>query len=115
MDAAVRALAEPTRREILELVSDRERTAGDIAKHFPISRPAVSQHLRLLEDAELVTVRAEGTRRYYRARPEGLAELRSYLNGFWSEGLADLKRAAEQEEWPRRARDKNRTETTEGA
>lgn len=77
---------------------DRERTAGDIATHFPVSRPAVSQHLRALEEAKLVTVRLDGTRRWYRARPEGLAELRRWLESMWSDGLRDLKRAAEQEE-----------------
>lgn len=104
MDAAVRALADPIRREILRLVRDEERTAGDIAGHFSISRPGVSQHLRVLEDAELVAVRPEGTRRWYRARPEGLAELEQWLTEMWSDGLARLKRAAEREEWPTRAR-----------
>jgi DNA-binding transcriptional ArsR family regulator len=79
VDTALRALAEPTRRRILKLVRDRERTAGDIAAHFAVSRPAVSQHLRVLEDARLVTVRREGTRRWYRARPEGLGELHRWL------------------------------------
>lgn len=97
MDAALRALAEPTRRQILRLVRDRERTAGDIASRFTITRPAVSQHLRALEDAELVVVRQDGTRRWYRARPEGLAELRSWLGSMWQDGLADLKSAAEAE------------------
>ena len=108
MDAAMRALAEPTRREILRLVRDEEHTAGDIAKSFPISRPAVSQHLRVLEDAELVDVRRDGTKRWYRARPEGLAELQTWLTSMWSGQLADLKRAAEQEEWPKRARQRAR-------
>ena len=100
----MRALAEPTRREILRLVRDEEHTAGDIATRFPISRPAVSQHLRALEDASLVTVRRDGTRRWYRARPEGLAEVQGWLTTMWAGQLADLKRAAEQEEWPERAR-----------
>src|SRR5512142_26426 len=112
MDAALRALAEPTRREILRLVRDRERTAGDIADHFPVTRPAVSQHLRALEDAELVTVRREGTRRWYRARPEGLDEMHAWLATMWSGGLGDLKRAAEREERSlreaRRRRSRNR-------
>lgn len=97
MDAALRALAEPTRRQILWLVRDRERTAGDIATRFPISRPAVSQHLRALEDADLVAVRRDGTRRWYRARTEGLTELRSWLESMWRDNLDDLKRAAEAE------------------
>ncbi len=100
----MRALAEPTRREILRLVRDAEHTAGDIAKVFPISRPAVSQHLRVLEEADLVTVRRDGTKRWYRARPEGLAELQQWLTGMWAGQLAELKRVAEQEEWPERAR-----------
>jgi DNA-binding transcriptional ArsR family regulator len=112
MDAAVRALAEPTRREILRLVRDDERTAGDIAKAFPISRPAVSQHLRVLEEAELVDVRRDGTKRWYRARPEGLAELQTWLTSMWTDQLADLKRAAEQEEWPARARKRARATGT---
>ena len=82
----------------MKLVRDRERTASDIATHFPISRPAVSQHLRALEDAHLVTVRCEGTRRWYRARPEGLAELQRWVESMWTDSLRDLKRAAEREE-----------------
>jgi len=97
MDTALRALAEPRRREILRLVRDRERTAGDIAEHFTVTRPAVSQHLRTLEEAKLVTVRLDGTRRWYRARPEGLSELNRWLDSMWSDGLRDLKRAAELE------------------
>ena len=94
----MRALAEPTRRRILRLVRDQERTAGEIATHFDVSRPAVSQHLRALEDAELVTVRREGTKRWYRARPEGLKELRQWLEGMWGDALLDLKDAAEKAE-----------------
>ena len=90
----------------MKLVRDRERTASDIATHFPISRPAVSQHLRALEDAHLVTVRCEGTRRWYRARPEGLAELQRWVESMWTDSLHDLKRAAEREE-----RTRTRTKT----
>jgi DNA-binding transcriptional ArsR family regulator len=97
MDAALRALAEPTRREILRLVHTRERTAGEIAEHFTVTRPAISQHLRALEEAELVTVRRDGTKRWYRARPEGLGELREWLQTMWTDSLADLKREAEHE------------------
>jgi DNA-binding transcriptional ArsR family regulator len=79
-------------------VRDRERTAGEIAQHFDISRPGVSQHLRALEDAELVSVRRDGTRRWYRARPEGLEELHSWLQSMWGDALGDLKRAAEREQ-----------------
>jgi DNA-binding transcriptional ArsR family regulator len=100
MDVAVRALAEPNRRHILRLVRDDELTVGEIATHFPISRPAVSQHLRVLEEADLVSVRPAGNRRYYRARPEGLAELRGWLEQFWNTQLLDLKRAVEREHPP---------------
>ena len=104
MDAALRALADPSRRTILRLVRDRELPAGEIARHFPLSRPAVSQHLRVLTDADLLAVRHEGNRRLYRARPEGLRDATAYLNDMWSENLARLKVAAERAEWPARAR-----------
>lgn len=106
MDAAARALAEPTRREILRLVRDEERTVSDIAANFTVSRPAVSQHLRVLADAELVTVRSDGTRRYYRARPEGLAELAEWLDGFWSTSLRRLAVEVERDQWNQRSRAK---------
>jgi DNA-binding transcriptional ArsR family regulator len=108
VDGALRALAEPRRREILRLVRDKERTAGDIAERFDITRPAVSQHLRILEDARLVTVRRDGTRRWYRARPEGLRDVRRWLETMWTDQLHDLKRAAEREERARRATTKRR-------
>jgi DNA-binding transcriptional ArsR family regulator len=98
MQTVVQALSEPRRREILRLVRDRERAAGEIAAHFDVTRPAISQHLTLLKNAGLVTERREGTRRLYRARPEGLAELRSFLDGFWEDGLERLKVAAEHEQ-----------------
>ena len=104
MDAVARALAEPNRREILRLVRDEEQTVGQIAEHFAISRPAVSQHLRILEEADLVDIRPEGTRRWYRARPEGLGELRSWIDEFWAHRLTDLKREVEQEMWRRRTK-----------
>jgi DNA-binding transcriptional ArsR family regulator len=104
MDAAVRALAEPNRRAILELVKDTELTAGDIAEQFTITRPAVSQHLKMLEEANLVDVRQDGTRRWYKARPEGLADLRNWVEEFWMESLGELKVVAEQQDWPARAR-----------
>jgi len=104
VDAAVRALAEPNRRAILQLVRDDELTAGEIAEHFPITRPAVSQHLKLLEDADLVAVRRDGTRRWYKAKPDGLAELRRWVEQFWIDGLGELKVAAEQEQWQERTR-----------
>ena len=98
MEAALKAIAEPRRRRILMLVRDGELSAGEIASHFEISRPAVSQHLTVLREAGLVDERRNGTRRLYRARPEGLAELKAFLEGFWDERLEMLRRDAEQEE-----------------
>lgn len=91
MDAVAHAVAEPNRRAILRVVRDGERSVGEIAAEFDITRPAVSQHLRVLHDADLVTVRAVGNRRLYRARPEGLAELRRWMEEFWRASLATLK------------------------
>src|SRR3954447_17698464 len=85
VEAAIRAIAERHRREIVRLVRDQELTAGQIASHFEVSRPAVSQHLRILKDSGLVTERRQGTRRYYKARVEGLAELRAFLEVFLGE------------------------------
>lgn len=85
VEAAIRAIAERHRREIVRLVRDEELTAGQIAAHFEVSRPAVSQHLRILKDTGLVSERRQGTRRYYRARVEGLAELRAFLEVFLGE------------------------------
>jgi DNA-binding transcriptional ArsR family regulator len=98
MEAALRAIAEPRRRRILELVADEELSAGEIAARFDVTRPAISQHLTVLKDAGLVTERREGTRRMYRARPEGLDEVRGFLDRFWSNSLTRLKAAAEQAE-----------------
>jgi DNA-binding transcriptional ArsR family regulator len=98
MQAAVHAISDPRRREILELVRHQEVAAGEIAARFDVTRPAISQHLTVLKKAGLVSERREGTRRLYRARPEGLAELRSFLDGFWEDRLERLKLAAEQEE-----------------
>ncbi len=102
MDAALRAIAEPTRRQILRLVRDDEHTVTHIAEHFDVSRPAISQHLRVLHDAELVTVRSEGTRRLYRARPEGMAEVRSWMDEFWVDALHALKIEVEREQWAKK-------------
>src|SRR3954449_3967240 len=98
MQTAIQALAEPRRREILQLIRDRELNAGEIAAGFDVSRPAISQHLGVLKEAGLVTERREGTRRFYRARPEGLKELREFLEGFWTFSLQKLKREAEAEQ-----------------
>src|SRR5947208_4671864 len=98
MEAALKAIAGPRRRRILTLVRDGERSAGEIAAHFDVTRPAVSQHLNVLKEAGLVSERRNGTRRLYRARPEGLAELKEFLEEFWDERLGALKREAEKEE-----------------
>lgn len=98
MEAALRAIVEPRRQTILRLVSSQELSAGEIASHFEVTRPAVSQHLTVLKGAGLLSERREGTRRLYRARPEGLAELRDFLDEFWADGLDRLKVAAEQAE-----------------
>jgi DNA-binding transcriptional ArsR family regulator len=103
MEAALRAIAEPRRRRILQLVGSEELSAGEIASHFDVTRPAISQHLTVLRGAGLVNERREGTRRLYRARPEGLDELRSFLDEFWADGLDRLKAAAEQAERGSRA------------
>lgn len=98
MSTALHAIAEPRRQAILRLVWSHELSAGEIAAQFEVSRPAISQHLRVLKEAGLVAERRAGARRYYRARPEGLAELRAYLDEFWQDHLAALKEAAEAEE-----------------
>ncbi len=99
METALKAIAAPRRREILRLVRDDELSAGEIASHFgDVTRPAVSQHLTLLKEAGLVDERRNGTRRLYRARPEGLAELREFLEEFWDARLEALKQEAEQEQ-----------------
>ena len=103
--AAVRAIAEPRRRAILRLVLAEEMTAGAIASEFDVTREAISQHLRVLRQAGLVVERKEGTRRYYRALPEALAEVRPFLEEMWDDSLALLKAAAERQgRRPRRGR-----------
>ena len=98
MEAALKAIAAPRRRQILTLVRDGELSAGEIASHFDVTRPAVSQHLNVLKEAGLVSERRNGTRRLYRARPEGLVELKEFLEDFWDPRLEALKREAEKEE-----------------
>jgi DNA-binding transcriptional ArsR family regulator len=104
MEAALKAIAEPNRRRILTLVRNKELTAGEIASHFEVSRPAVSQHLAVLKEAGLVHERRNGTRRLYSVRPEGFNEVKSFLEGFWDEKLEALKREAEQEERRKRGK-----------
>jgi DNA-binding transcriptional ArsR family regulator len=98
----LRALAEPRRVAILKLVHTRELRAGEISRVFRTTRPAISQHLRVLIKAGLMTERREGTRRLYRIRPQAFAQLRSFLDTFWDERLAKLKAVAEAEARHRR-------------
>jgi DNA-binding transcriptional ArsR family regulator len=98
METALKAIAEPNRRRMLRLVWDDELSAGEIASHFDVTQPAVSQHLKVLKEAGLVDERRNGTRRLYRARPEGLAQLKAFLDDFWGDRLDALKREAEREE-----------------
>jgi DNA-binding transcriptional ArsR family regulator len=93
----LRALAEPRRLEILDVLRAGELRAGDIAGRFRLTRPAISQHLRALADAKLVAERREGTSRFYRIRTEGFEDLRGFIDGFWKDRLASLKFAVEEE------------------
>ena len=97
-DEALRALVEPRRRAILRLVAHEELAAGEIAAAFDITRPAVSQHLTVLKQAGLLTERRDGTRRMYRARPEGLAHLRRLLDDMWAGALDTARRLVESEQ-----------------
>ena len=92
--AALEALADPTRRAVLEQLREGPRPVGEIAAHLPVSRPAVSQHLKVLKGAGLVTDRAEGTRRLYAVSPDGLHALRAWLDSFWTDVLQAYKEAA---------------------
>jgi DNA-binding transcriptional ArsR family regulator len=94
-DEALRALAEPRRRAILRLVAHDELAAGEIAAAFEVSRTAISQHVTVLKNAGLLTERRDGTRRLYRARPEGLAELRALLDEMWAGALDNARRLVE--------------------
>ncbi|MDD7939224.1 metalloregulator ArsR/SmtB family transcription factor [Actinomycetospora lutea] len=91
----LRALVEPRRRSILRLVAHDELSAGEIASAFDVTRPAVSQHLTVLKDAGLLSERREGTRRLYRARPEGLDGLRAFLEDMWASSLDTARRLVE--------------------
>jgi DNA-binding transcriptional ArsR family regulator len=92
------ALGDPTRREILERLADRPRAVGELARELPVSRPAVSQHLKVLKDARLVADQPAGNRRIYRLDPDGVGALRADLDQFWSRALAAYKAAVEQRE-----------------
>ncbi|HLF59875.1 MAG TPA: metalloregulator ArsR/SmtB family transcription factor [Acidimicrobiia bacterium] len=91
------ALGDPTRREVMGILLDRPRSVGEIAARLPVSRPAVSQHLKVLERSGLVTHRAEGTRRIYSTAPSGLDELRRAIEQMWDDTLARFAAAAEEE------------------
>jgi DNA-binding transcriptional ArsR family regulator len=90
------ALGDPTRRLIFERLADRPRAVGELASELPVSRPAVSQHLKVLKDARLVLDRRAGKQRIYQLDPAGLGELRAELERFWSKALAAYKTAVEQ-------------------
>jgi DNA-binding transcriptional ArsR family regulator len=92
------ALADPTRREIFERVATRPQSVGELAGTLPVSRPAVSQHLKVLRQAGLVCDHAAGNRRIYRMEPRGLSDLRGYLDHFWNQALAAFKATVEQQE-----------------
>jgi DNA-binding transcriptional ArsR family regulator len=97
MDAQLRALAEPTRRAIFELVAEGELAAGDIARRFDVTRPAISQHIGVLKEAGLLAERREGVRRLYSANVSGLVGLKQFVDRFWAVGLGNLKTAVERE------------------
>ena len=92
---AIDAVGDPTRRAIFERLRHGPKSVGEIADWLPVSRPAVSQHLRVLKEANLVTERREGTKRLYRLDPSGLAHLRAYFDEFWTQALADFKAVAD--------------------
>src|SRR6266852_5343892 len=89
------ALGDPTRRAIFERLADRPRAVGELAREFPVSRPAVSQHLKVLKDAGLVIDRRAGNRRIYQLDPDGVGALRAYLDQFWNRSLTAFKKAVE--------------------
>ncbi len=99
---AMNALGDPTRRAIFEQLAGGPKAVGEVAKAVPVSRPAVSQHLRVLKSAGLVSERPEGTRRVYRVDRDGVAALRAYFEGFWDRALADFQAEAEATERSKR-------------
>ena len=106
MDTALKALAEPRRREILRLVWDRELAATSIAEHFgDVTRSAISQHLGVLKAADLVSERRDGTRRLYQARQDEMRKLRDFLDDYWTTGLERLRDAAEAAQREKEAED----------
>ncbi|MGQ5650104.1 ArsR/SmtB family transcription factor [Streptomyces sp. EKR5.2] len=95
---ALGALGDPTRRAIVERLAERPRAVGELADELPVSRPAVSQHLKVLKSAGLVSERADGTRRIYRLNPAGVAALRDQLETFWNRALAGYQDVVEEPE-----------------
>jgi len=95
---ALTALADPTRRAIFERIAEHPSPVGELARRFPVSRPAVSQHLKVLKDAGLVSDRRDGNRRIYHVEPAGIGALRAYFDRFWNQSLAAFKAAAEKED-----------------
>ena len=95
---AMQVLGDPTRRAVFEQLRSGPRSVGELAQAMPVSRPAVSQHLRVLKGAGLVTDEQQGTRRLYRIEPDGLTELRAWFDSFWDTALAEFKATAEREE-----------------
>ena len=89
------ALGDPTRRAIFQQLATRPRSVGELARDLPVSRPAVSQHLKVLREAGLVTDRPEGNRRIYQVDPDGVGAVRAYLDRFWNQALAGFKEAVE--------------------
>jgi DNA-binding transcriptional ArsR family regulator len=94
-ETALAALADPTRRQVFERLKSGPQAVGAIARGMPVSRPAVSQHLRVLKEAGLVTDRPEGTRRVYHIDPQGLGALRAWLDQFWDQALAAFQAEVE--------------------
>lgn len=97
-DGGLGLLGDPTRRAIFELLARRPSSVGELARQLPVSRPAVSQHLRVLKDGGLVVSRAEGTRRVYQLNPDGVSALRAYLDRVWDEALTAFQKAADDPE-----------------
>ena len=94
------ALGDPTRRAIFERLANGPKAVGEIADELPVSRPAVSQHLKVLKQAGLVVDRAQGTRRLYQLNPQGIQDLRAYFDQFWNQALASFKEAVDKEAQP---------------
>jgi DNA-binding transcriptional ArsR family regulator len=94
-EAILDALGDPTRRAIIERLLAAPQSVGALAREFPVSRPAISQHLRVLKEADLVVDRAEGTRRVYALNPDAFGSLREYFDRFWAQALASFKKRVE--------------------